>query len=358
MKKLDWYIFKKYITTFFFVVAMLMLVIIVIDITEKLDDFLKNDLGPWVILTEYYFAFIPYMANLLSPITIFIATVFVTANLAAKTEIVAVLSSGVSYFRFMVPYIVGSILIALLVFGLSGWWIPMGNKQRIDFENAYIYNKKQFQGTNIHIKTTPTTYVYMDNYNSELQTGYNFTIETIRDKILESKLKAARVVWVDSSASWFLEDYFVRSFKGGKESIYRGSNKDTTFHLTPKDFEDVAMLYETFTMGELNHYIEVLEDRGAENVQAYKSEKYQRITYPFSIIILTIIGVMVSSKKTREGAGLPIAFGFILAFVYIIFSITSRSMANTGSISPLLAAWIPNIVFAAIGLYMYSKATK
>jgi lipopolysaccharide export system permease protein len=337
---------------------MLMLVIIVIDITEKLDDFLQNNLSAWQVLSEYYFAFIPYMTNMLSPITIFIATVFVTANLAAKTEIVAILSSGVSYFRFLVPYIIGSIFIAILVFILSGWLIPKGNKQRIDFESAYIYSKKYFQGTNVHIKTSPTTYVFLDSYNSELQTGYNFTLETIEDKKLTSKLKAARIVWDDKKQKWHLEDYFVRTFNGDKENIYRAWKKDTSIHITPKDFEDVAMLYETFTIGELNDYIEVLSERGSENIQVYISEKYQRITYPFSIIILTIIGVMVSSKKTREGAGLPIAFGFLMAFVYIIFSITSRSMANSGVLSPFLAAWIPNIVFAVIGLVMYSKATK
>lgn len=359
MKKLDLYILKKFLVTYFFVVLMLMLVITVIDITEKMEDFMKNDLSAGFVLVEYYFAFIPYMANLLSPITIFIATIFVTANLAARTEIIAMLSSGMSLTRIMFPFLVGSMIIGVMVFYMAGWLIPHGNKARIDFEKKYIKSAFFFSGKNVHIKTTPTTYVYLESYNSELNIGYQFTLETIADNKLMSKMKAGRIHWNDSIKKWHIEEYFIRSFdNNGVEHVYTGKDKDTVLTITPKDFADTYMLFETFDMGELNRQIAILEARGAENIDTYVVEKYQRYTYPFSVIILTLIGVIAASRKSREGAGLTIAFGFLLAFVYIIFMITSRSLANVGGIGPLLASWIPNLVFVGIGLVMYRYVPK
>jgi lipopolysaccharide export system permease protein len=338
---------------------MFMLVITVIDITEKMEDFMKHELSWGFILVEYYFAFIPYMANLLSPITIFIATIFVTANLAARTEIIAMLSSGMSLTRIMYPYLIGSMLIGLLVFYMGGWLIPHGNKTRVDFEKKYIKSSYVFEGKNVHIKTSPTTYVYLESYNSENNIGYQFSLEQIVDNRLVSKLKAGRITWNDAIKKWNVEEYFIRRFdEQGNEYIYKGTNKDTVLTIEPKDFQDTYMLYETLDMGQLNKSIALLESRGSENINTYIVEKYQRYTYPFSVIILTLIGVIASSRKSREGAGLTIAFGFLLAFVYIIFMITSRSLANVGGMGPLLASWIPNFVFIIIGLIMYGKVPK
>jgi lipopolysaccharide export system permease protein len=359
VKKLDLYVLKKFLVTYFFVVLMLMLVITVIDITEKMEDFMKNNLSAGFVLVEYYFAFIPYMANLLSPITIFIATIFVTANLAARTEIIAMLSSGMSLTRIMFPFLIGSMIIGAMVFYMAGWLIPHGNKARIDFEKKYIKSAFFFSGKNVHIKTSPTTYVYLESYNSELNIGYQFTLETVVDNKLVSKMKAGRIHWNDSIQKWHIDEYFIRRFDNNDvESVDTGKDKDTVLTITPKDFEDTYMLFETFDMGELNRQIAILESRGAENVDTYIVEKYQRYTYPFSVIILTLIGVIAASRKSREGAGLTIAFGFLLAFVYIIFMITSRSLANVGGIGPLLASWIPNLVFIAIGIVMYRNVPK
>jgi len=335
-----------------------MLVISVIDVTEKLDDFIKHKLSVWFVIKEYYFAFIPYMANLLSPITIFIATIFVTANLAARTEIIAILSSGISLIRFMFPYLMGSALIGLMVFYMGGWLIPNGNKKRVDFEKKYIQNDYFYEGKNVHIKTSPNTYVFLESYNSEVQVGYQFTLETIEEGKLKSKLKASRIVWNDSIKKWHVDDFFIRSFIDGKEYIRSGINMDTALTIFPKDFANSYMLYETLSMPELEAHIDKLKMRGAENIEAYIVEKYQRYTYPFSVIILTMIGVIVASRKTREGAGLIIAFGFLLAFIYIIFMITSRSLASSGGLGPFTAAWIPNIVFIVIGLILYRRVPK
>ncbi|HSY60459.1 MAG TPA: LptF/LptG family permease, partial [Cytophaga sp.] len=184
-------------------------------------------------------------------------------------------------------------------------------------------------------------------------------LETIADNKLMSKMKAGRIHWNDSIKKWHIEEYFIRSFdNNGVEHVYTGKDKDTILTITPKDFADTYMLFETYDMGELNRQIAILEARGAENIDTYVVEKYQRYTYPFSVIILTLIGVIAASRKSREGAGLTIAFGFLLAFVYIIFMITSRSLANVGGIGPLLASWIPNLVFVGIGLIMYRYVPK
>ncbi len=358
LKKLDRYIIKTFLTTYAFVVALLISILVVVDITEKLDDFIKSGLSGYVIMTDFYFNFIPYLINLLSPITIFIATVFVTANMAARVEIIAILCSGVSFIRFLRPFIIGSSIIGLLSFYMVGWVIPVANKARVDFENKYIKENYYFGGRNIHLKTSPDTYVFMESYNNHTQVGYQFTMEKITGKDLHYKLKAPRIEWNDTTKQWFMQSYVERGFWEGKEIYRKGLNKHITLDMKPEDFESTYLLHETFTMGELEDHIDKLTLRGSEEVGVYTAEIYQRYTYPFSVVLLTLIGVVISARKSREGPGLKIALGFALAFVYIIFVITSRSMANVGSMGPMLAAWLPNIIFGAIGLWLYQRVPK
>jgi lipopolysaccharide export system permease protein len=356
MKILDKYILKKFISTFFFVVLLFVLILSVIDFTEKNEDFIKAKV-PGLEILLYYSHFMPYMANLLSPITVFIATVFVTANMASHTEIIAILSSGVSFKRFMLPYLIGAIFIGAGTFILIEWVIPNGNKKRIAFENRYIKEKVEYKD-NAHLKIGPNTYVYLLSYNNTLHEGYQFSLETIEGNQLKSKLKSNRIVWQPKKNSWLLDKYVVRQFNGNKETVIRGENKDTVINLLPKDFGSTYQLQETFTMSELNNYIDELKDRGSENIEVYLIEKYERYTYPFAIIILTVIGVIVSARKAREGVGFQIAFGFLLAFIYILFVLMSRGIASVGSIGPLLASWIPNIIFSCIGIVMYKTVPR
>ncbi|MFL5729032.1 MAG: LptF/LptG family permease [Cytophagaceae bacterium] len=356
MKLLDKYILQKFISTFFFVVLLFILILSVIDFTEKNEDFIKNKV-PGIEILGYYMHFMPYMANLLSPITVFIATVFVTAKMASHTEIVAILSSGVSFKRFMLPYLIGATFIGIGTFILIEWVIPNGNKKRIAFENQYIKEKVEFRD-NAHLKIGPNTYVYLLSYNNNNNEGYQFSLETIENNELKSKLKSNRIIWQPKKNCWKLDKYVVRNFDGDKEFVVRGENKDTIINLLPKDFGSTYQLHETFTMTELDNYIAELRDRGAENIEIYLTEKYERYTYPFAIVILTAIGVIVSARKTREGAGFQIAFGFLLAFVYILFVLMSRGIASVGSIGPLLASWIPNIIFSCIGVVMYKTVPR
>lgn len=358
MKLIDQYILKKFLTTFIFVVLILVSVICVIDFTEKNDDFIQHNLSASQILLEYYINLIPYWANLLSPITVFIATVFVTAKLASHTEIIAILSSGVSFRRLMVPYLIGSALIGLVTFGLIGWVIPDANKVRVDFERKYVKSPFYFDERNIHIKVAPSVYVYMESYTNTANTGYRFTMEKIDGTSLKQKLESERISWDSTRRKWHMAEYKLRTFNGDKETLTYGKEMDTLINLKPKDFESTYMLYETFTMPELNRFIAELRSRGSDGINTYLIEKYVRFTNPFAVIILTLIGVIMSARKSRGGVGLQIASGFVLAFVYIIFFIMSKTIAEKGDLNPILAVWLPNIVFSCVGLILYKTVPR
>lgn len=358
MKLLDKYILKKFLTSYLFTVIMLVSVICVIDFTEKNDDFIKHNLGAWKIISEYYVNLFPYFANLLSPITVFIATVFVTARLAARTEIVAMLSSGMSFQRLLVPYIMGATIIGVSIFGLIGWVIPNANKTRVAFERAYIKNPFRFQARNIHIKVGPKSYAYMESYDNVNNVGYRFALETIEGTQLKRRLTANAITWDSTKKAWRLTPQLVHTFNGEKETLRAYPARDTTLNLYPKDFASTYRLSETLTLPELNRYIQQKLDRGSDDTEIYLIEKYERYSYPFAIIILTIIGVILSSRKSRGGVGGQIALGFTLAFVFIIFVILSRNLALVGDLSPMLAAWVPSLVFTMIGAVLYRFIPK
>jgi lipopolysaccharide export system permease protein len=337
---------------------MLTLVVCMIDIVEKNDDFIKTKPGLSRIFFDYYANFFPYIANMLSPITIFIGTVFMTSRLAARTEIIAMLGSGISFIRLLLPYLAASGLVALGTWYLIGYVIPDANKERIAFELVYVKNPFHFDGRNTHIKIGKNSYFYVQTYNNESHEGNLCTLENLQGSQLLSRLKADRIKWVPETGKWRLENVRIFNFTGKGEGLQHLPAKDTLLSIRPKDFESQYMKFETLTNSELSTFLSELKSRGADNTETYEVEQYLRITYPFSVIILTMIGVILSARKTREGAGLQIALGFVLAFVYIIFYITSRTIAQAGSMDPLLACWLPNIVFSAIGVVLYKSVPR
>lgn len=329
-----------------------------IDYTEKSDDFLEYDLTFKQIILEYYLNYIPFMANTLSPICVFIASVFVTSRMASHTEIVAMLTGGMSFRRFLVPYFGGAILLGTMTFFFVGWVVPNAAKNKVAFERAYVKSPFFFDERNIHFQESDSSYVYMESYNNRTKSGYKFTLEEIEGQTMFQKLYADRIVWLDSLEKWQLKDYELHTFDGQKETLTKGLTMDTTLNLNPEDFESKYKMNETLTFDELEQYIATLKSRGAGEVETYLNEKYERYAYPFAVIILTMMGVIVSARKSRQGTGYQIAVGFLLAFIYILFVIMSRSIAQSGSISPMLAAWIPNIVFSFVASFMYFTVPK
>ncbi|UYZ57510.1 LptF/LptG family permease [Hymenobacter latericus] len=353
LRLLDKYVLGKMLTTFIFTVVVLVMVICVIDFTEKNDDFIKHNLGAGKIITEYYLNLFPYYANLLSPITVFIATVLVTARLAARTEIVAILASGVSFRRLLLPYVMGGGIIGLATFGLIGWVIPLANKPRVAFERKYVKNPYRFQGRNVHIKIGPQHYAYLESYDNVSNVGYRFAIETIEGTMLKRRMSAEAISWDSTKKAWHLTPQVVRTINGDKETLKVFPARDTTLNLYPKDFASTFKLAETLTLPELQNLIQEKVNRGASDTEIYLVERAERYAYPFAIVILTVIGVIMSARKSRTGVGGQIALGFVLAFVYIGFVILSRNLALVGDMPPMLAAWVPNIVFTSIGLVLY-----
>ena len=358
MKLLDKYILQKYLSTFVFVVLILVVIICVIDFTEKNDDFLETNPPFKSIIFDYYLNLIPFYSNMLSPITVFIATVFVTAKLAGRTEIVAILSSGVSFKRMLWPYIMGAIVIGAFTFAMIGWVIPNSNKTRVAFEVKYIKKPYTFEGRNIHFKLNPESYAYIESYNNTANIGYKFTLETIKDAELKAKLTSDAITWNEKKNKWHLDNYVLRKFVGDREITKQYGPLDTTLNLLPKDFASTYRLAETLTLPELNKFIKQKKMRGADDTETYLIEKYERFSYPFAIIILTVIGVILSSRKRRGGIGLQVALGFTLAFIFIIFVILSRSLAQVGDVSPFLASWIPSIIFTGIGIILYKTVPR
>ncbi len=353
MKILDRYIVTKFLKTFLFVVVLLNIVVCVIDYTEKADDFLANDVGMLEILSSYYVNYFLFMANQLSPIAIFVSVVFVTARMSSHSEIIAMLSAGVSFRRLLVPYIGGAAFVGICIFGLVGWVIPNASKEKVAFEVKYLKSPFFFDDRNIHLRESDSTYVYMQSFNNRINTGYRFTIEKFEGNRLAEKLSAEKVTWDSTQQKWNIKKYNHHTFNGDKEKMYAGANLDTAFNITPEYFQSKYKLNETMTLSELSDYIKMERKRGMTKVDMYLYEMYERYAYPFAILILTFMGVIVSARKSRQGAGFQIAIGMFFASAYVLFVVVTRTAAAKGSLDPMLAAWLPNVTFLGISWIMY-----
>ena len=358
MKLLDGYILKRFLQTYIFVVLVIVLVVVMIDYTEKVDNFRKTHAPGNEILLDYYFNFIPYWANYISPLMVFIATVFLTSRLAARTEIIAILSSGVSFIRLLFPYVLGASVLAVATYFMVNYLIPKANKTRIAFEVKYINDAYSYSGRNVHLKIAPNTYAYLESYNTQSNIGYKFTMERVEGNQLKQKLSADHIEWDAKKKKWTIVDYKIRTINGLQETLTPGARVDTTLNLKPDDFSSDFNLYETLTRPELNNHIALLQSRGADGVETYLLEKYSRDTRPFAIIILTVIGVIMSARKSRRGVGWQVALGFLLAFTYLLFFMLAKGIAESGNLNPIVAVWLPNAIFAAIGVLLYNTIPR
>jgi lipopolysaccharide export system permease protein len=356
MKILDKYLIKKFLSTYVFAVFIIVLVIVVIDFVEKNDNFIEHNAPSKAIFLQYYANLAPYWANYISPLMIFISTVFFTAKLASHTEIVAILSTGTSFRRLMYPYILGSSIVAIFSFIMVGWILPKANKTRIAFENKYIEDKYYFADRDIHMAVDKNIYAYLSSYDNTNKTAYDFTLEKVENNQLIEKLTSRRAVYIDSIKKWQLYDYKIRKIGILKDQLKIASGSvplDTAVNMFPSDFENANNIHETMTIPQLRKQIALINSRGAEGVEIFQIEYYQRFATPFAVIILSLMGLIVSARKTRGGVGLQIAIGFVLAFVYILFYIMSKGIAESGNMPPLLAVWLPNLVFSFIATVMY-----
>ena len=358
-RKLDVYIVRKFITTFFVALILIIGIVIIFDISEKIDDFVSKEAPLKAIIFDYYVNFVPYFMNMFSPLFVFITVIFFTSKMASDSEIVAILSCGISFHRMMVPYIFSATLIAILSLCLNLFVIPEANKTRLDFENQYIKTRYKSVGCNVHYQLSPGEFVFAESFSSWNNTAYRFTLEKIEDNVLVSKISAESAVYDTTKGSWRLKKYFIRDYKEDlTDAIRSGRQLDTVIDLSPKDFYLTEKTVETLTYSELNQLIDTQNMRGDANVKFALIEKNTRFALPFSAFILTIMGVALSSKKRRGGIGWNIGIGIALAFTYILFLRFSQMFVHTGALPPAIALWLPNVVFTVIAAFLYRIAPK
>lgn len=358
IKLIDWYIIKKYLGTFVFTMAIFAVVIVIFDISEKLDDFLKHDAPLSKIVFEYYAGLIPFYLNSLSPLINFIAVIFFTAKMADQTEIVPILSGGMSFNRFLWPYFVSSFIIFFVTLVFNLFIIPQTNRLKVDFENVYVNPKEDNTRMFTHMRLDNNTYVYVENFDNNAKTGYKFTLEKFKGDEMTEKLVADNISWDSVKLEWKIQNFSVRTINGLKEKMDKGIEKHMKLDMRPVDFEIYDNIFEAMSMRELNKRLEKERIRGTGYIVNMELEKYKRFVYPTSAFVLTLMGVSLASRKVRGGIGLPLGIGIFLSFAYIIFIQFSTMFALKGGLPPIIAVFIPNLIFGSLGIYLAIKAPK
>ena len=359
LKILDWYIIKKFIGTYFYSIALIISISIVFDINENLAKFTQYHAPLKAIVVDYYMNFVPYFANLFSPLFVFIAVIFFTSKLAGNSEVISMLAAGVSFKRLMRPYMISAAIISVMTFFLGAYVIPKGTIIRQNFETMYKNKKKNTSAENVQLQVGKGVIAYIQHYDNNLKKGYGFCLDKFEDKKLVSHMTASEIQYdtiSDSKYHWKARNWRIRQLKGMRETITSGSVKDTTIMMEPTDLVFSKGQQETFTSPQLKDYISKQIDRGSGNVVQYEVEYHKRIATSFASFILTTIGLSLSSRKRKGGMGMYLGIGLALSFTYIMLQTVSSTFAINADTPPMLAALIPNIIFTVVAYFCYRKA--
>jgi len=357
LKKIDIYIIKKFLGTYIFSILLIISVSVVFDFNEKVDYFIKNSAPVKAIIFDYFLNFIPYYANLFSSLFTFISVIYFTSKLADNSEVIAMLSSGISFSRLMRPYMISAFIIALITLLLSSFVIPPANVTRIEFQNKYVRNKKVDYASNIQFEIEPGLVAFFESYNADTKKGTRFSLDRFEGKELVSRLIAKSIVY-DSAYHWIINHYMIRNFTGMKEEIQEGAKIDTTLRVIPSDFLISIDDCEQMSTPELRKFANRQKQRGMGDIQSFEIEYHKRFAMSFAAFIMTIIGASLSSRKIKGGMGFNIGMGLLLSFSYILFMQITSSFAISGTVSPFVAVWIPNILYSFIAAYLYVKAPR
>ena len=359
IKKMDRYIIGKFIGTYIYSIILIISISIVFDVNENLAKFTTNHAPLRAIVFDYYANFVPYFANLFSPLFVFIAVIFFTSKLAGNSEIIAMLACGMSFKRLLRPYMISAALISILNFTLGAYVIPKGTVIRHDFESLYKNNKKKTSASNVQLQVGKGVIAYIQQYDDVSKTGYVFSLDKFENKKLVSHMTANVIKYdtiSDNRYQWRAVNYKIRTLKGMREQIKTGAEIDTMIMMEPMDLVFSKGQQETFTSPELLRYISKQTARGSSNVVQYEVEYHKRIASCFASFILTIIGASLSARKRKGGMGLYLGIGMALSFSYILLQTVSSTFAINADTPPVLAAWIPNLLYFAIAYYCYKKA--
>ena len=364
MKILDKYILTKYLTTFFFCIILFTAIVVVVDISEKTDNFAKSNLSAYQIMTDYYFGFIPRIDALLFPLFVFISVIFFTSKMAGRSEVIAILSSGVTYHRFIRPFLAGGLILSVILWFGYQYVVPKANRKWGDFEKKYIdgstpagLNNTTYK-QNVYFKLDQNSYVGIRGYDTISKTGNGFFIQRFSNNKLLYNLRASNFNWDTISKKWKLTDVTERTLNEINETVSKAPFKLMNFNFKPIDLRKDEYLKDQMSTPDLEAFIQMERIRESDTVSALLVERYNRDAIPASVIILTVIGTVLASRKVRGGSGAHIAIGVVLSMTYILFSRISVVFATKGSFTPLLAAWLPNIVFGLLAIYLYRKASQ
>lgn len=358
IRRLDRYIIVKFLSTYLFLIAIIITIAIIFDFNERIDKFTQHHVTMRQIIFDYYLNFIPYFAGLFSPLFVFIAVIFFTTKLADNSEIIAMKAAGMSFRRLLRPYMWSATLIAITTFLLGAYVIPRGNVAKVNFENTYIKKKKSTVVDNVQLQVAPGVVAYISQFDNETKRGFGFSLDKFQGKKLVSRLTANMIQYdtlSDTKHRWVLQNYSIRQFKGMREVITSGQRLDTVVQMEPSDFFYVNGQQETMTLPALREFVTRQTERGASGVSAFEVEYHKRYASPFAAFILTLIGVSLSCEKRKGGMGTSIGIGLALSFSYILLQTVAATFATNAGCPPMLAVWLPNILYAFIAFYLYRR---
>lgn len=357
MLRLDWYIIRKFLGTFFFSIVLILSIAIVFDLTEKMDNFFEHQVPLREIIVDYYIPFIPYYMNMFSSLFIFISVIFFTSKLAGNSEIIAMQAAGMSYHRLMVPYAISAMVLFVLSFVMAGWVIPNSSARMLNFTDKYVEHFTKENARNIQMEVTPGTLLYIESFQRRSKIGYRCSVEQYEGKTLVSRTTADRIYY-DSLQYWHLDHYTKRTFDDMVESLESGVRLDIELPIYPEELFITAQEAQQMTNPELREYMDRQRARGSGNVKAFEVEFHKRWASPLGAFIMTLLGVTMSSRKVRGGMGKNLGIGIVLTAIYILFSTVSTTFSVNNVMSPFMAAWLPNLVFLAISIPLYIRASK
>ncbi|KAF0239741.1 MAG: YjgP/YjgQ family [Chitinophagaceae bacterium] len=363
MKKLDWYILRKFLTTFFFAIFLFAVIAVVVDVSEKTDDFVRSQLGLRRIITDYYFGFIPHIIALLFPLFVFIAVIFFTSKMAGNSEIVAILASGTSYSRWLRPYWIGGALLAVILWFANQYVVPKANQIRGSFEAKYIdanssYTSILNKANNIYLRIDSFTYAGIYQYDTATKRGGPFFLYKVKQNKVIENLRADYINWDMATKKWKIEQIIERKLLPMKEILVQVVVRQMNYSFKPLDLSRDKYTKDKLTSPELDRFIQLEELRGSEGLNGLKVERYRRDATCITVLLLTLIGAIVAGRKVRGGSGVHLALGFVIAALFIITDRFSTIFSTKGNLPPLIAAWIPNLIFLFVVIYLYKKAPK
>ncbi len=360
--RLDRYIIYKFLSTYIFLITIIVVIAVIFDFNEQIDKLTRSHAPMQKIIFDYYVNFIPYFANLFSPLFVFIAVIFFTSKLADNSEIIAMKSTGMSFRRLLRPYMVSAAIIALSSFLLGAYVIPQTSVERVNFYNRYIKKKSDITSIdNVQMQVDTGVVAYITYFDNVTKRGYGFSLDKFVDKKLVSHLTAQTITYDTLSerrCSWTLQQYHIRTLQGKREKLESGAKLDTIIMMEPKDFFFVRNQQETMTLPQLNEFIDRQKLRGAAGISTFEVEYHKRFAAPFAAFILTLIGVTLSCEKRKGGMGASIGAGIALSFAYILFQTISATFAINAGWPPMLSVWIPNILFAIIAGVLYRRTPQ